>query len=73
MANDQAKPSPSACLREAIMSSIPEDLSYTAEHEWVSIENQIATNGQTDYAQDTLTDVVWVELPLIGDKVDYQQ
>ena len=70
MANDQAKPSPSACLREAIMSSIPKDLSYTAEHEWVSIENEIATIGITDYAQDALTDVVWVELPMIGDKVE---
>ena len=52
------------------MSSIPEDLSYTAEHEWVSIENEIATIGITDYAQDALTDVVWVELPMIGDKVE---
>ena len=51
------------------MSSIPEDLSYTAEHEWVRIENEVATIGVTDYAQDALTDVVWVELPVIGDVV----
>ena len=51
------------------MSSIPEDLSYTAEHEWVRIENDVATIGVTDYAQDALTDVVWVELPVIGDVV----
>ena len=70
MTNDEAKPSPSACLCEAIMSSIPKDLSYTAEHEWVNIENEIATIGITDYAQDALTDVVWVELPMIGDKVE---
>ena len=51
------------------MSSIPEALSYTAEHEWVRIENEVATIGVTDYAQDALTDVVWVELPVIGDVV----
>ncbi|MBL20719.1 MAG: glycine cleavage system protein H [Euryarchaeota archaeon] len=51
------------------MSSIPEGLSYTAEHEWVRIENEVATIGVTDYAQDALTDVVWVELPVIGDVV----
>ena len=70
MTNDEAKPSPSACSRVAIMSTIPEDLKYTAEHEWVNIENEIATIGITDYAQDALTDVVWVELPMIGDKVE---
>ena len=68
--NEKAKPSPSVYSRMVIMSSIPEDLSYTAEHEWVSIENGIATIGITDYAQDALTDVVWVELPMIGDKVE---
>lgn len=68
--NEKAKPSPSVYSRMVIMSSIPEDLSYTAEHEWVSIENDIATIGITDYAQDALTDVVWVELPMIGDKVE---
>ena len=70
MTNDEAKPSPPACSRVAIMSTIPEDLKYTAEHEWVNIENEIATIGITDYAQDALTDVVWVELPMIGDKVE---
>ena len=70
MTIDEAKPSPSACSRVIIMSTIPKDLSYTAEHEWVNIENEIATIGITDYAQDALTDVVWVELPMIGDKVE---
>ena len=70
MTNDEAKPSPSACPRVAIMSTIPEDLKYTAEHEWVNIENESVTIGITDYAQDALTDVVWVELPMIGDKVE---
>lgn len=46
---------------------IPEDLSYTAEHEWIDIENDIATVGITDYAQGELGDIVFVELPNQGD------
>ena len=46
------------------MSSIPEDLSYTEEHEWMKVSDGVATIGITDYAQDALTDVVWVELPM---------
>ncbi|MCC4906839.1 glycine cleavage system protein GcvH [Microbacterium sp. cx-59] len=41
-------------------------LSYTAEHEWVSIADGIATFGITDYAAEKLGDVVFVELPAIG-------
>jgi glycine cleavage system H protein len=41
-------------------------LSYTAEHEWVRIEDGIATFGITDYAADKLGDIVFVELPAIG-------
>ena len=48
------------------MSSIPEDLSYTEEHEWMRVSDGVATIGITDYAQDALTDVVWVELPVVG-------
>ena len=51
------------------MSSIPEDLSYTEEHEWMRVSDGVATIGITDYAQDALTDVVWVELPMVGDLV----
>lgn len=47
---------------------IPEDLSYTAEHEWVALEGDVATIGITDYAQGELGDVVFVELPNQGDK-----
>jgi len=47
----------------------PEDLRYTREHEWVLVEGNIATIGITDYAQDQLGDVVYVELPAVGDKV----
>ncbi|HZX19563.1 MAG TPA: glycine cleavage system protein GcvH [archaeon] len=44
----------------------PHDRKYTKEHEWVKIENGIATMGITDYAQHALTDIVFVELPEIG-------
>jgi glycine cleavage system H protein len=47
----------------------PEDLKYTKEHEWVLVEGSVATVGITDYAQDQLGDIVFVELPAIGDKV----
>lgn len=45
----------------------PEDLYYTSEHEWVRIEDDIATIGITDYAQGELGDIVFVELPKVGD------
>ncbi|MEV7694548.1 glycine cleavage system protein GcvH [Microbacterium sp. NPDC089189] len=44
-------------------------LSYTAEHEWVSVDDNIATFGITDYAADKLGDVVFVELPAIGGEI----
>ena len=47
----------------------PEDLKYSKEHEWVLVEGSVATVGITDYAQDQLGDIVFVELPGIGDKV----
>jgi len=47
---------------------IPEDLSYTSEHEWIAIEDEIATVGITDYAQGELGDIVFVELPNKGDQ-----
>jgi glycine cleavage system H protein len=46
--------------------NIPADLLYTKEHEWVRIENTIATIGITDYAQGELGDIVYVELPTAG-------
>ena len=41
----------------------PEELKYTAEHEWVLVEGDLAVIGITDFAQDSLGDVVFVELP----------
>ena len=43
--------------------NVPENLRYTTDHEWVSVEGDIATVGVTDHAQEELTDVVFVELP----------
>lgn len=46
--------------------NIPKDLLYTEEHEWVAMEDGIATIGITEYAQGELGDVVFVELPAAG-------
>ena len=51
------------------MSEVPEELRYTKEHEWIRIEGDSVVIGVTDYAQNALTDVVWVELPEMGAKV----
>jgi len=51
------------------MSSIPNELSYTKEHEWVSADNMVYTMGITDYAQAALGDIVYVQLPKVGEKV----
>ena len=51
------------------MSSIPNELSYTKEHEWVSSENLVYTMGITDYAQAALGDIVYVQLPAIGESI----
>jgi len=48
----------------------PEDLKYTREHEWVSVEGKVATIGITDHAQHQLGDVVFVELPAVGDRLE---
>ncbi len=44
----------------------PADLRYSEEHEWVRMEGDVATIGITAYAQDSLGDIVFVELPAIG-------
>jgi glycine cleavage system H protein len=50
-------------------SKIPDGLKYTKEHEWAKFDGNIATVGITDYAQHSLTDIVFVELPKPGNKV----
>jgi len=49
---------------------IPEDLQYSEEHEWVRIDGDIATIGITDYAQEQLGDIVFVDLPAVGETVE---
>lgn len=51
------------------MSEVPGELYYTESHEWIRIDGDRAVVGITDYAQDALTDVVWVELAEIGVKL----
>jgi len=47
--------------------NIPENLRYSKDHEWVLVEGDVATIGITDYAQHSLGDVVYVDLPRSGD------
>ena len=47
----------------------PEGLRYSSDHEWVRVDGDTATVGITDYAQDALGDVVYVDLPEVGDAV----
>ncbi len=49
--------------------SIPDELRYTAEHEWVAISGAMASVGITDYAQQALGDVVYVSVPAPGTRV----
>ena len=50
------------------MANVPEDLHYSKDHEWVRVDGDQAIIGITDYAQDSLGDVVYVELPKAGDQ-----
>jgi glycine cleavage system H protein len=52
------------------MANTPEDLGYTKDHEWVRVRGDQATIGITDHAQNQLGDVVYVELPKVGDKFE---
>ena len=52
---------------------VPEDLRYTAEHEWVKDEGDEVSIGITDFAQNALTEVVWVELPEVGAVVEVME
>ncbi|RKX64632.1 glycine cleavage system protein GcvH [candidate division TA06 bacterium] len=50
--------------------NFPKELKYTKSHEWVKIEGDIATEGISDFAQEELSDIVYLELPEIGTKVE---
>lgn len=55
------------------MSNPPEDLRYTEEHEWVRVDGSRMTVGITEYAQDALGDVVYVDVPANGTRVEKGQ
>ncbi|MEN9740284.1 MAG: glycine cleavage system protein [Actinomycetota bacterium] len=50
--------------------SIPQNLKYTSEHEWVRVEGDIAVVGITKFAADALGDVVYVDLPKVGQSIN---
>lgn len=50
--------------------SIPENLRYSSDHEWALADDTVVRIGITDYAQDALGDVVYVELPEVGDRIE---
>jgi glycine cleavage system H protein len=52
------------------MANVPPDLKYAKSHEWVRVEGDTATVGITDHAQHELTDIVFVELPPVGRKLN---
>ena len=51
------------------MAKVPNDLRYTEEHEWAKLDGDVVTVGITDWAQEQLSDVVYVELPAVGKSV----
>ena len=55
------------------MSNIPEDLHYSRDHEWLRLDGDVATIGITDYAQQKLVDIVYVELPRVGETFEAHQ
>ncbi len=49
--------------------SYPANYRYTKEHEWIQVDGSVGTIGITDYAQNSLGDIVYVDVPKVGDKV----
>jgi len=52
------------------MSNVPAELKYTKSHEWIAVDGDTATVGITDHAQDLLGDMVFIELPEVGDSLE---
>tara|TARA_B100001109_G_scaffold219971_1_gene190787 strand:- start:203 stop:589 length:387 start_codon:yes stop_codon:yes gene_type:complete len=53
--------------------NIPSDLLYSNDHEWVKLEEDIATIGITDFAQQELGDIVYIEIETVGDNLEKEQ
>src|SRR3954463_16309520 len=71
---DRRRPKATLALRLRFSASlapmnVPDDLRYTTDHEWVKVEGDRVRIGITDYAQDALGDVVFVQVPTIGASV----
>jgi len=65
-------PPPHEWLGDSV-GDVPSDLRYTKEHEWVRVEGDEVCIGITDFAQNALTEVVWVELPEIDSVVELME
>ena len=55
-------------MKEINELNVPDDLYYTEDHEWVRVKGETVTIGVSDYAQDQLGDIVFVEMPASGDQ-----
>ncbi|TVQ07543.1 MAG: glycine cleavage system protein GcvH [Bacteroidetes bacterium] len=53
--------------------NIPDDLKYTKDHEWIKVEGDIATVGITDYAQNELGDIVYIEVNTVGENLEQEE
>ena len=53
--------------------NIPSNLKYTKDHEWVKVDGDVATVGITDYAQDQLGDIVFVDIQTQGETLDKEE
>jgi len=53
--------------------SVPKDLKYTKDHEWVKVEGDNVTIGITDYAQGELGDIVYIEVETVGENLDSEE
>jgi glycine cleavage system H protein len=56
-------------VEEAVIMAYPADYKYTKEHEWLKVDGKTGTIGITDYAQNSLGDIVFVELPKVGSEI----
>ncbi len=53
--------------------NIPENLKYTKDHEWIKVDGNIALVGITDYAQNELGDIVFIEVDTVGEELDKEE
>ena len=53
--------------------NFPQELKYTKDHEWISVQGDIATIGITDFAQSELGDIVYVDIETVGETIEHDQ